>query len=438
MSLLALSLPLYLLGLPVLAGLLYLLHRLRIRHRRLEVVTTLFWQEAIEEARARVFVQRFRHPLVYAFLLLIALLLWTGFADPQLASKAQERNLILVEGSSLHMDKQGSAQARLAVQDLLRVMPADGRSVIWCGKRERVLLLAGEHPALLEARWTDTGPEACPSRLAEIVARLAEQQRLSASDSTVSDSSVSDSSVSERRMPLRLILVGATSLPKQLLEHLPLDMRVENLPLASDPLATAPLTSAAEPIRRSDRPELLSLGLAPAESGDWNRVDVLLRLRAASGSASPELRLELGGKSLAVRPLHTREEDADRFLLTSLPANGELLQVFVAGQAEALGTLALPQRPVLQVQIDEGLPSELSAVVDADPGLSRVSQGKAKEEAKGEGRGVDVRLSTEPGEGGTPRLWFNPRSSAAVFRFTQSFTQAGGGQGEELLRRRFS
>ena len=40
-------------GLAVLAAALYLLQRLRVRHREVPVVTTLFWQEAVGRAGRR-------------------------------------------------------------------------------------------------------------------------------------------------------------------------------------------------------------------------------------------------------------------------------------------------------------------------------------------------------------------------------------------------
>ena len=43
-----------LLGAAALAGLLFVLQRLRTRQREVEVPTTLFWHDAIEAARARV------------------------------------------------------------------------------------------------------------------------------------------------------------------------------------------------------------------------------------------------------------------------------------------------------------------------------------------------------------------------------------------------
>lgn len=403
MSLLALSLPLFLLGLPVLAGLLFLLHRLRIRHRRLEVVTTLFWQEAVEEARARVFVQRFRHPLVYAFLLLISLLLWTGFSDPHLASHPGEQSVILIEGSRTRMGPKGRADALVAVQDLLQQIPTEGRSVIWCGSRQRTLLASGEHAALLEARWAEVEPEACPSHLAEIVGRLAETHA---------------GILPTGRLPLRVVVVGAPDLPGQLIEHLPSDMSVESLaPDVGDP--------------PTDGPRLATLGLAPARSGAWDRWDVLLRLEGQTRPAGAALRVFLGGQPVASKPSHRREsqrqgdEGTDRYLFRDLPARGEQLQVFVEGQDEALGTLILPEKRALRVQVESGLPGELLAVLQSDPGLTLVSSN------------ADVLISTSRGSSsdgeGIPRLWLHRQSRTPRIRFTRET-----GKGDETrLRDRF-
>ncbi len=391
MSLLALSLPLFLLGIPVLAFLLFSLHRLRIRHQRMEVVTTLFWQEAIEEARARVLVQRFRHPLVYAFLLLISLLLWSGFSDPRLASDPKAQSLILVEGARVH---QGSTpeDALAAVQDLLSEMPSEGRSVIWCGARERTLLASGEHAALLEARWQKLEPQATPSHLAAIVGRLARQQR---------------ETPLATRLPLHLILVGTETLPKDLLSRLPRDMSVQRLEV--------------EPRSTRAAIELVALGMAPASSGAWNRVDLLLRLRAALANPKSPPRLELAGSPVTASPSHRVEDGVDRYLFTDLPAEGQLLQVFAGGSKMALGSILLPKRRVLQVQVEEGLPPELLAVLEADPGLRLVDSRP------------DVRIGTSTVTDGVPHLWLDPKSREPVFRFTQT----EGSRGETSLRRRF-
>ena len=73
-------------GIAALAGVLYALQRLRVRHRPVTVVTTLFWKEAVEETRARVLVHRFRHFWAYLLLLTIVSLLWIAIAAPRWGS----------------------------------------------------------------------------------------------------------------------------------------------------------------------------------------------------------------------------------------------------------------------------------------------------------------------------------------------------------------
>ena len=406
MSPLALALPWFLLGIPVLAGVLFLLHRLRIRHRRLEVVTTLFWQEAIEEARARVFVQRFRHPLVYAFLLLLSLLLWAGFADPRLSPDPEEQTLILVEGSARHVTEAGTAAALEAVQDLLTSMPRDGRTVLWCGAQQRTLLAPGEPVPLLAARWEGLEPASCPSTIAGIVARMGDLQSQAPEDT---------------RLPLHMIVVGTSSLPEVLLAGLPTDVRVETLALPAFP--------GAEDAARSTR--LVSLGLAPSRRGTWDDVDVLILLRTAPGSTPESPRLQVGGQPWSVPPaeiplpgLDAPELSAEgiiRYLFEYLPAKGQLLEVFVGQQTEPLGSMVLPDRKILDVQLEAGLPDELRAVLEADPGLRLVDNDP------------DVRIGTRRAPEGTAQLWLDPKGDETVLRFVH----AAGRRGEASLRKRF-
>ena len=90
----------FLIGLAAIAGVLYLLQRLRVRYREHVVVTTLFWKQAVEEARARVLVRRFKHLFAYLFVLLIAALLWLGFADPQRGDTGGAQHIVLLDGSA--------------------------------------------------------------------------------------------------------------------------------------------------------------------------------------------------------------------------------------------------------------------------------------------------------------------------------------------------
>ena len=70
-------------GLAVLtAGVLAALQFLRIRPRQVRVITTLFWQQAADQAQARTLFERFRHPRTYLLLLAVALLVLLALAQP--------------------------------------------------------------------------------------------------------------------------------------------------------------------------------------------------------------------------------------------------------------------------------------------------------------------------------------------------------------------
>ena len=70
-------------GILSLALALALLQRLRVQHREIEVVSTLFWQAAVKETRARVFIKEFRHWPAWLLLVLIASALWVLLAGPR-------------------------------------------------------------------------------------------------------------------------------------------------------------------------------------------------------------------------------------------------------------------------------------------------------------------------------------------------------------------
>lgn len=159
-------------GLAVLAGVLFLLQRLRVRHREVPVVTTLFWRQAVEEARARVLVQRFRHLPAYLFLLLIGALLWLGFADPRSERGDGAPTAFLLDASAGMAEGERFAEAKQALLDEARGVPADRRQVLFCGGRVRTLLAPGESVLLLEKRLEGLAPEAAPSSLARVAREL--------------------------------------------------------------------------------------------------------------------------------------------------------------------------------------------------------------------------------------------------------------------------
>ncbi len=220
-------------GLAALAGGLYLLQRLRVRHREVVVPTTLFWKAAVQETRARVLVARFRHPLAYALLLLIASLIWLAFAEP-VARPARDKmaTVFLLDGSAGMAWGDRFARARETLLEQVGRLPDGEAEVIFCGGWPRTLLRRGEHPILLERRLAELHPEVCPASLERVIATL------------------------DRTRPTRIVVVG-------------------DAPVRTDALPEG--WKLLRPGRDGERPAnggVLALGISEAESGAWDRVDV--------------------------------------------------------------------------------------------------------------------------------------------------------------------
>ncbi len=154
------------LGLAALAAALFALQRLRVRHQQVEVETTLFWRQAIEESRARVRTQRFRHPWSYALLLLISALLWLSFAGLKGEPADGRQHLVLVDGSAGMAHAGRFARAAEAAADYAAGLPADARTVVLCAARAETVLRPGEEALLLSRRLEAAAPAAAPSSIA--------------------------------------------------------------------------------------------------------------------------------------------------------------------------------------------------------------------------------------------------------------------------------
>jgi hypothetical protein len=150
-------------GLAGLAGVLFLLQRLRVRHRELQVVTTLFWKQAVQETRARVFVQRFRHPWAFLLVLLIASLLWLGLAGVRLAPDGRREVVFLLDTSAGMAWGDRFEQATRALMREAARVPGDQLRVIACGGGARTLMLPGESTLLLHERLRDLRPQPSPA-----------------------------------------------------------------------------------------------------------------------------------------------------------------------------------------------------------------------------------------------------------------------------------
>jgi hypothetical protein len=330
-------------GLAALAAALYALQRLRVRHRTVEVVTTLFWREAVEESRARVFVQRFRHPWAYALVLAIAGLMWLAVAGPR-PSTAKEREHVVVLDRSAGMA--WGTRWRDAVQRVVEraaELPRDSTRVVAAGARFETLLDSGEPLALLQRRLQGLRPEATTASVERCVLELAH----------------TTAPAGGREVEI----VGDAELTLAALELLPERVRVARHDLGA-------------PSRPSGA-GIVALGVTEARSGAWDRVDVLVRIAGdAASSAAFEARLD-------ATPFRGFERettsDEPRWIARDVDARGQTLEIALA-TADAFGAddrarLVLPNRPPIRVAIAPEAPRALRAALALDSGVALVEVG---------------------------------------------------------------
>jgi len=220
-------------GLAVLAGALYVLQRLRVRHRDVVVPTTLFWRAAVQETRARVLTRRFRHPLAYVLLLLIASLLWLAFSEPVGSNDSNEQaTVFLLDGSAGMAWRDRYERAQETLLEQVRRLPTGTAEVIFCGGWPRTLLRRGEHPILLEERLKSTKPEACPASLDRAAALLPKDRAT------------------------RIVIVGDAPFDKGAVP------------------AKWEILRPGDARERPANQGVLALGVSEAASGAWDRVDI--------------------------------------------------------------------------------------------------------------------------------------------------------------------
>lgn len=351
MSLLNLSPFFLLLGIAALAGILYWLHRLRVRHRDQQVVTTLFWKEAIEETRARVLSVRFRHLLVYLFLLAICSLLWLGLAEPHRSRPGERDHWLLLDASAAMASGTRFDDSVALLEEQLETLPPDARRVVLCASRSVCLLAPGEPGFLLGERLSNWKPEACPSTLEWHVRHIAQTQR--------------------DGRPVTITLVGSGVVRPALLDLLPETVEVRRLGRSA---------SASSSGVASRNCGITGLGVAPARSGAWDRVDVLVE-RQGSIDLAPTLFIRLDGVPLATEVERVPTDDGEQVHLRELPALGQLLEVVQSNAGSApddlgfddVASLRLPLRHRIGVWVSPSLQPVLGPLLAADAGVERIS-----------------------------------------------------------------
>ena len=335
MNLANLSLPFFLLGLLGLAALLFLLQRLRVKYRDLEVVTTLFWKQAVEETRARIFLRRFRHPWAYLLALTFVALVWLAFADPRWRQDDASDYILLLDRSAVMAWGDRFSSTKDFLQKEIAGLPSERRRVYICGADARLVLDRSEEHFLLGPRLEHFLPEACPPALDR-------QIRAVAADPNSSG--------------LEILVFG-------------------DAPVSRDTVDALPPNVSVKRVRPDDTPSLKNnagvsgLGVAAATSGAFDRVDAMIRL---TGTASVSATLD--GRSLS----QNVSEENGLYFLRDLPARGQTLQVSVRGN-DALtldnsAQILLPSRNPVAVAVETAIDPRLQKVVEIHPAFDPATE----------------------------------------------------------------
>jgi len=364
------------LGLGTLGAVLAALQILRVRQREIPVVTTLFWRQAMEQTRARVFRRRFRHFGTWLFLFLICGLLWLAIARPVSSGRPRERTVCLLDGSADMARGRRFADAVAQLETDVVGLPADATDVIYVGADTSTLLTAGEDRLLLAHRLGDLAPDAAPARLGAVIDDLLHAHRGALTIRVYGDGVLPAGASLPERVQLARVDTGATV--------------------------------------REYNAGIVTLGIGDASSGASDTVDVLVAVRAERGgtpvgTSGGALEAVLDDRLLTITPqaegLGTKYA---RWRYRDVPARGQRLRLALrtGSRPDALtlddsAEIILPNRPVLRVFVDVALRPILTPMLAADPGLRLVAS--AQEEAD-----IWIRGGASEPSAGRPTLWFDP------------------------------
>ena len=330
-------------GFLVIATLLFLLQRLRVRHREVAIITTLFWRRAVRDARATVLVRRFRHPWAYVLVLSICGLMWLSLAGPRARHEGDRDYVLLLDGSAAMTQGDRFALAVSQVQQWVERLPREDTRVLLCASSVGTLLNPGEDGLLLERRLPEHVPEVSPSSLARALRSLSR-------------------SVEPGRATEVLVFGGAPVDPA-VLALLPEEIRVRRV---------AEKSTVPQDGERGGNRGITALGVGEPASGVWDRVDLLVEVRGAELNTA-SVALTLDGEPLSTDGVRVRQSPgAVGFLFPDLPARGQLLRVRLqAGddlEVDDEAGLWIAARPLIRVALQEGLPP-LRWVLETDPAI---------------------------------------------------------------------
>lgn len=338
------GLPVTMAGMIALAGIVYLLQRLRPERRVLRLPTAALWAQAMRDTPARVLGGRFRYWLAYLLILTITLLLWLAASHPQVdpAAAGGRMQIFYLDNSAALTGGSDLARARRALLADVRATPADRRQVVLGDAIGTRLLAAGESVSLLSRRLDMVSAQARPSTFASWLTRVGRGQ---AGIRYYGSWGVARSAVAEARptVPLRYGYL-------------------------------------ADPV--PDNRGITALGVTPAASGRVGKADALVTVLAAHGPAptASALRWTMDGRGFTPARVETLGDG--RFVARDVDATGGTLGVALARgdgfAADDQARLRLADRRPLRVALLDGTPLVIRAVVAADPALAVVPGGQAQ------------------------------------------------------------
>ncbi len=321
-------------GLLALAAGLYALQRLRVRHSRVQVVTTLFWRQVAQDTHARELTQRFRHLWAYLLLLLVSTLLWFVVGGVRSDSQPEQGRLLLLDRSAgALVGDHWPAWKRLLREHFL-AGDSDATTVVVCGATPRPLTVPGDSVVMLDERLAILEPElSAPSVEQTLLSVLRTKNDL---------------------RPLDVVIVGQAPLSQRVLDLLPEEVQLFRVGLSSSGHPTA----------------LLSLGVSPAISGVWERVDMSIGVR---GNQVPIL--QMAGSEIGP----SESAEGGLYFFRDLPAGGAEFELRLPNAKPPFDRAKgrLPLRQPLAVLLDPELEPMFGAVLAAHPGVRVVADGAA-------------------------------------------------------------
>lgn len=335
------------------AAALVVLHLLRVRPRRVRVVTTLFWARAAQRTRARTLLRRFRHPLTCALLVASAALLVLALGRPQRPPDDARRQwlVLALDGglsmAALHGDgTRWDAAVRAALRAAATLHPDDRVAVVVADPRPRLVHAFDQPAALLPHRLRACRPAAASADRAGAL-RLAQ-------------------SLVAGRPQRRILLLTDRPLATDHPDARPADDAVEVVPVGAAAANAAILAALFEP----DAADPLR-GRLIVRAGCWGSAPRDLTLIVRAGAPEPLLR---AGQRIAPGATHD-------FRLADVPADGSTLELELMPDddlpADNRLALRLPRRAPIRARLAPSTPPPLRVLFESDPAVLVVADDAA-------------------------------------------------------------